>query len=445
MNKLKYLFAGIIGLSLLAGCSNDDNYDMSPGSPVLETQTQVAEAHFGDDYPFAVTVSDHVPLSTLTVKLYFGDEEVSKAVIRTKENGNYEGKIRIPFFKDIPDGTATLEFTLMDTHLTSVTKTVNLPVSRANYPYLILVAGGVSYPMLPTGVPYEYAATRAFPSTEVSAYIKTPVINDNGNEIVFGWEAGAITQGVSQDIPFVSPQAGVFSVTFNTKTFAAGPFFEILFNNQRMSMLDKENFRIDMSLTQNQRLTVEGISDIADWWIDPDFFTKVSDNQFNFVPIAGNYRIIANTTHKWFRVEALIGNSLATLQPDGTGAVWVIGEKVGKPSVATNEVGWNTGNALCMSPIGGLKYQLTVVGGQTVRTESINFKFFHQKDWGGEFGSASISTTSNLVFIGNGTNGADNGNLALIQGVTLENNATYVFVVDLSAGIDKAVLTVTKK
>ena len=98
-----------------------------------------------------------------------------------------------------------------------------------------------------------------------------------------------------------------------------------------------------------------------------------------------------------------------------------------------------------MSPIGGKKYQLTVVGGQTVRTESINFKFFHQKDWGGEFGSASITTTSDIVFIGNGSNGADNGNLALTAGTTLETGTTYVFVVDLSAGIDNAVLTVTKK
>jgi len=445
MNKLKYLFIGFIGFSLLTACSDDNDYELSPGNPVLETQTQFAGAHFGDDYPFTVTVSDNVPLSTLTAKLYFGDEEVSKTVIRTKENGEYAGTIRIPFYKDVPDGTATLEFTLMDTHLTSATKSFNLPVTRAGYPYLILVTADASYPMLPTGVPYEYAATRAFPSTEVSAYIKTPVINDNGNEISFGWEAGAITDGVTADIPFVSPQAGVFSVTFNTRTYTAGPFFEILFGGLRMSMLDRENFTADISLTQNQEITVEGIADIADWWIDPDFFTKVADNQFTFVPMDGNYRIIANTTHKWFRVEALTGSSLATLQPDGTGAIWVIGERVGKPSVATNEVGWNTGNALCMSPIGGKKYQLTVVGGQTVSTESINFKFFHQKDWGGEFGSASITTTSDIVFIGNGSNGADNGNLALTAGTTLETGATYVFVVDLSAGVDNAILTVTKR
>jgi hypothetical protein len=444
MKTLKYLIIGFVYLGFVTACSDDEN-DMSPGHPVLEVKTPFAKAHFGDDLPFTVSVSDNVPLSTLTARLYFGDEEVSKTTLRTKENGDYSGVIPIPFYKDIPDGTATLEFTLMDTHLTDVKKSFDLPVSRAGYPYLILVTADASYPMLPTGVPYEYAATQTFPSSDLPASIKTPVVDDNGNEIFFGWEAGAISHGVAAAIPFVSPAGNVFSVTFNIKTYAAGPFFELFINEQRMSMMDKENFQADMELTQNRELTVHGLDDIADWWIDPDFFTKVSDNRFTFVPIDGKYRIIANTTQKWFKVEAMSGNATATLQTDGDGVIWVIGERVGKPSVETNEVGWNTDKALCMSPIGGKKYQLTVVGGETVRTDAINFKFFHQKGWGGEFDSATLTTNSDLILIGNGSNGADNGNLALIADKTLETGVAYVFVVDVSAGIDNAILTVTKK
>ena len=443
MKNIKYLILGFVSSVFMAACSDDD-HDMSPGNPVMEAKTQFAGAYFGDNFPFTFAVSDNVPLSTLTAKLFFGDEEVSKTVIRTKENGEYSGTIAIPFFKDIPDGTASIEFTLIDTHLTSVKKSFDLPVSRANYPFLILVTADASYPMLPTGAPHEYAATEAFPSTDLPAYIKAPVMNENGNEITFGWESGAVLQGVTNDIPFVSPQAGTFSVTFNAKTYEASPFFEILLNGQMMAMLDKENFKIDVNLTQNQGFTVEGITDIADWWVDPDFITRVSDNEFTFLPIAGTYRIIANTTFKYFRIEAMIGDSPATLQPDGTGAIWVIGEHVGKPSVTENEVGWNTGKALCMAPIGDKKYQLTLVAGETVRTNQINFKFFHQKDWGGEFGHTTLSTTSDLIVIGDGVTG-DSGNLAIAENKTLEAGATYVFVVDLSAGNNKAVLTVTKK
>lgn len=36
------------------------------------------------------------------------------------------------------------------------------------------------------------------------------------------------------------------------------------------------------------------------------------------------------------------GTSTATLNDDGTGALWIIGDGIGKPSVATNAVGWTT-------------------------------------------------------------------------------------------------------
>jgi len=49
------------------------------------------------------------------------------------------------------------------------------------------------------------------------------------------------------------------------------------------------------------------------------------------------------------------------------------------------------------------------------------------------------------VFVGDGANGRDNGNLGIIVGETLEAGATYLFTVDLSAGNDNGVLTVEKR
>lgn len=445
MKKYKYYLALIIlSIGFLYSCSSDDN-DMTPGNPVMEPKTEFATAFFGDSLSFTIGVSDNVPLSILTANLYFGEEKVSETIIRTKTNGDYSGKIFIPYYKDIPDGVATLEFILTDTHLTSIRKTYNLPVNRPVFPYLILVTPGASYPMLPTGIPHEYAATETFPSTDLPSYIKTPLSGVNGNEITFGWEGGEITQGVTGEIPFTSSKAGRYSVTFNARTYQAAPFFELTVNGQKMTMIDKENFQIDLDLIQGQKLTVEGLGNIADWWIDSDFFTKTSDNEFTFVPISGKYRIVANTTLQYFRVEVLIGNNPATLQPDGTGAIWIIGTNVGKPSVAKNEVGWNTDKALCMAPVSDKKYQLTVVGEQTVSTTSINFKFFHQKGWGGEF-TTNLTTTSDIVFVGTGgDSGRDPGNLGLLPGKILEEGATYIFTVDISGGISNAVLTVVKK
>jgi hypothetical protein len=435
-----------MSLILLNACSHDEGETL--GNPVIELKSDLNSAMFGDSVPFTVGVSDEVPLSTLKAKLYFGDELVSETTIRTKNNADYTGKIYVPFYKNIPNGTATVEFILQNTSMTITKKTYDLAVTRPDYPYLILVTREGTYPMAKTGT-NQYAANELFPNTDLPSYIKTPVISAWGNEITFGWEDGAIIQGTTTEIPFVSSTAGTFSVTFNTLTYEATPFFEIFLNGVKMDMVDKQNFKTEVELTTGQTITIDGIDDIATWWIDPDFLTKVTDNEFSLVPINGKYRISANTTLKYFRVEAMLGNSLATLQPDGTGAIWIIGNGFGKPSLA-NETQWNTDKGVCMAPIGGNKYQATLVAGQTINATEIDFKFFHQRDWGGEYSSATLSSSSTIVFVGDGTatsddylgNHRDNGNIGLLQALNV--GSTYVFVIDVSAGIANAVLTVTE-
>lgn len=447
MRNVIYRLFSLIVIAGFVSCVNEVKEIPQAGNPVLEVENTFTNVHFGDLLPFNVSVSDDVSLSTLTAKLYFGEEKVSQTLIRTPNNGKYSGHIKVPFLKDIPDGTATLEFVLLNTTMKSVVKTFEVPVSRAKYPYLMLVTANSTYSMLPTGKANEYAVSEPFPSTDLPAYIKTPTLDDKGVEISFGWESGAITQGSKKAIPFVSKTGGIYTVSFNTKTYEAGPFFEILLNGQKMNMLDKENFSIDVDLKQKQEVKIEGLDDLAEWWIDVDYFHTKSAGVYEFVPIDGKYRITANLKLKYFKIEVLDGNNQAKLKADGTGAVWIIGQKIGKPSVAALEVGWQPSKALCMAPMGEKKFQITLVAGKTVNTDEINFKFFHQKGWGGEFKSETLTTESDIIFIGKGSaiNGRDNGNLGIVSGKQLEANATYVFTIDVSAGIDKAVLKVEKK
>lgn len=74
------------------------------------------------------------------------------------------------------------------------------------------------------------------------------------------------------------------------------------------------------------------------------------------------------------------GNNLASLNADSTGAIWIIGEGIGKPKVSSNQVGWNTDKALFMAPIGNKKYLVTITGDMTEYTDYINFKFSIKKD-----------------------------------------------------------------
>ncbi|MDR2362105.1 MAG: DUF5125 domain-containing protein [Prevotellaceae bacterium] len=136
-------------------------------------------------------------------------------------------------------------------------------------------------------------------------------------------------------------------------------------------------FSVDLTITQNKTLTVGGI-DISDWWIDPDFFTKTGAQTLSFLPITGKYRIIADVECKYFKVQVMSGDALASLQEDGSGAVWAIGG-VGNPTTA-NLVEWNPNEAVCLAPMGNGRYKLSGVGGQRFRTGELGIKFQPRHD-----------------------------------------------------------------
>ena len=140
MKTLKYTLSIIFGLLLTVSCSNNDNND-APGKPVMTSETSFSSAMFGDSLAFKMKVSDegNIPLSTLKAQLYFGDELVSSTTIRTKNYQEYAGKIYIPFFKNIPNGTATLKFVLQNIHFTKVEQTYSLALTRPDYDHLTLV------------------------------------------------------------------------------------------------------------------------------------------------------------------------------------------------------------------------------------------------------------------------------------------------------------------
>lgn len=107
----------------------------------MTLKSELKTALFGDSLSFEVQVSDAtVPLSTLKAQLYYTDDQVAETVIRTKENGTYSGKIFIPFYKNVPDGTATLKLVLQNISKTTTEQSLDLVVSRPDFPYLTLVA-----------------------------------------------------------------------------------------------------------------------------------------------------------------------------------------------------------------------------------------------------------------------------------------------------------------
>lgn len=442
MKKIIYSLFALAGVLTFHSCSDDD---VAPGNPVMTAKTEFSDALYGDSLPFTISASDvDVPLSTLKAQVYYDEEMVSETVIRTKTNNDYSGKVFIPFYANVPSGKATLKFVLQNIHFTTTEKEYLLPLSRPDFPYLTFVSGDDEY-RLDREALYQYSVTDNFPQ-KIKGYIKSPKVGANGNELTFGLENGVIVQGaLTDEITFSNSNAGNYPIRFNTYTFVASPFVKLMLNDKEMEMIDDDNYKMDLALEAGQELVFSGIPNFEDWWIDPDFFKKKGDNTLSFLPISGSYRVVINFKFEYIYAEALKDGEPATLQADGTGAIWVIGDGIGKPSVSANQVNWTTEKALCMAPLGSGKYQITVVGGQSVKTTDINFKFFHQKGWGGEFKSDAITTTSDIVYVGDGSNGRDSGNLGVVAGKSLEDGETYVFTIDLALGNNNAVLSVVKK
>ncbi|MDR1975288.1 MAG: DUF5125 domain-containing protein [Bacteroidales bacterium] len=442
----KFLFC-FFSLALLAtGCRKEYKEPLQEGNPVITIVGEpITASHFGDSLPFTINCEDSKPLSTLKLQLYYSDLMTQEVVVRTKENGTYSGKIFIPFLKDIPDGTANLKLILQNVTTKKVEQDIPLSLTRPIFPYLTLITeDGTEYQMLPTSDEHTYSATDNFP-LKMRAYIKSAKADSNGNEIFFGWDGGAVTQDIKEYIQFESVMSN-YTATFNTFSYVYTPMSDLKVNSQSMARISEgaytitdDQYFINMTLTEGETLDFEGFGDLNQWWIDPDFYEKIDDHTLKLATgvQAGAYRIIANTKHSYIYAEVLLGGNIATLQEDGTGAIWIIGDGIGKPSVSKNGTGWTTEKGICMAPIGGKKYRFTGTIGETLGS-ALNIKFFHQKGWGGEFGPTTLTVTTPVLTIGS------DGNLSVTTGQQLDLFGIYTLTVDVSAGITAATLTVAK-
>ena len=444
MKTLKYIALSLLAAACTTACKDDPELLTTDVGPEMTAVSSDASGVFGGKVGFEATMTDRYALSTLKAQIFFDDEMVAEEVIRTKENGTYSGTVTLPFYKNVPDGEATLRLVGQNVRFGQTFVERPLAASRPKPDHLVFVLGEQEYRMEPTGVDYEYAVTADFPQ-KPQGYITTLDLDGQGSVVTFGYssEQGGIVSDSTEPIPFANSNAGEFTVTFNLKSFEGSPFIKLLFNDAEMTMVDNDNYSIVTTLTQNQTYTLTGVSDFADWDIDRDFFERADASNpeaLTFLPMSGMYKVTANFKHSYLRIEAMkSATELATLNEDGSGAIWAIGGmSVGKPTLK-NAASWSPEQGgMCLARVADKKYQLTFVAGVSIDASSFDFKFFHQKTWGGEFGGDDISTASDLVKI------SDSGNLGLAEGKTLDLGGIYRFTVDISGGNTAAVLTVEK-
>lgn len=236
-----------------------------------------------------------------------------------------------------------------------------------------------------------------------------------------------------------------------TTTVAGENQFEVkpvYLNGTQMSTTDNALYSLVVNLNQNDNLELTGNVDINNLYVDPDYFS-LNGTALKLNTISGYYNVVVNLEKGY--VGAALTNeagSELTLQPDGSGAIWLMGE-CGNPSIEY-KLGWTPGAAYSVAQISPGVYQFTgqagslenIKPGDRFQADNIQIKFFFQDGWGDEF-----SGENNLSVIGSTEDWLhlqDDGNFFLNSGVTLEVGATYRFTVDLSGGVENGTFNFEK-
>ena len=451
MKHIRYYIMALLALPLMASCGDDDYSAPTPaGNPVMSYTAPASAVWMGDEVEVKVNCKDDggVALSTLKANLLFSGQSVDETTIRTKEAGEYTVKLKVPYAQNVPDGKVDIQLTLQNVSTKSNTETLSFDIKRPHFNNLQFVsADGVKYDMTEKS-DFVYQAVLPSSKKTFKGYFAT-----KDGKFVFGSSTGKdISLGETGNFNFTSENMNDVVVTFDAKNYTAGPTDVLPVTILDFADTDAGKTWIgEIKQGATCNLTINGNNLPDDWYYDSDWFQKEEDGSYTFKAITGRYTVLADFTHKSFRIWTMNGSEPMSLNGDGTGALWIIGnEGVNKPTWDAVNHGWWTGvdSDVCLTPIKAKVYQVTLTVGKQLRATGVDFKFFGQADWVIEFkgkdNSHLISTESEVFGIGDG-NGHDNGNVYLKDGVELKDGETYVLTVDLTAGVDKAVLKVEKK
>ncbi len=433
MNRIfKIASIALAGIAALASCQKTPEFITTEVGPDMTVNSCTESTYMGAEIKFSVDVNDKdLTLSTLKAKLLYDETEVNNVTIRTKENGTYEGTLLAPLLPDIPDGIATVVFTSQNVGMGLSYDTVYVSLTRPAFPSLTLkTEDGTEYQLVKGEntqdedgnevVNYTYSVTASFPE-KVKGHLITPAINDEGDVITLGWDGSALSATNSNPIPYTAGIAGEYTISADLMSLKASP-------------MGATNVSAVYELKQGQVMDFGGIVDLNNWTVDYDFFVVNDDfTEVTFRAVDGYYLLSYDVKNMYVKVEPVDaeGNTLS-LASDGTGTPWVIGANFGKPVIGP---GWNTTEgAYAMAQVSDKVYQFTLTAPGQVAVSGADFKFFHQKGWGGEFLKADYAE----VNIAPAFSMTDSGN---IQGKDIKGGKSYKFTLDLTGGVKAAKLS----
>lgn len=455
-NFLKSAVILMTGIVAFSAC-NKQKEELKPGEqkgPEV-TITAPQDVVMGASLDYSIATESGV---TLKVTLKNGSTTIDTGTAAS-------GSFKIPFQKDVENYTATLSVSARSK--TGITeKSADISITRPVFASLSLKGEDGSEFTMEKKSDYEYVAKVSSQTFKAKISGTTPIA------INFGWDGSAVVVDGADFIPFSNATEGEYEITFNTKTFAAGPFDEPeipstgtgVFINGVETIFSEEEFTItprivkdywmDLDLTKGGEVKIEGIADIDSYWVDPDFIKKTGNGTYEFLAADGKYRVsVVTVDPKWIRFERMhVEDGQATKYADfedGDHALWIVGAGCyGKP-VINPDNGWNPfANrriALCGAEVEDNVYQWTFEAGKQIQCDGNSFKFYGTgQDFWGRFElkfNNYESFENDYIYPhepGSDGNGGDDGNI--FNKAPFEEGVLYRITVDMSGGKNAAVL-----
>ena len=408
----------LAGALAFASCKKEpEMLKFTDVGPDMTIVSQTESTYMGADVKFTVDIKDkEFALSTLKAALYYDETKVSDLTIRTKEYGEYEGVLHAPLYKDIPDGIASIVLTAQNVGMGLSYDTLYVELKRPNFQTVNLVdESGAEIAMTKTA-DYTYEYEGNFPAL-FKAKVVTPAINDEGEVVTLGYDGTYLSSLKDAYVPFSAGVPGKFKITVDLMSLKAAP-------------LGKGDVVSVAEYKQGQKMDFGSLVDFNNWTLDYDYFIVNEDfTEATFRAVDGLYKMQYDTKAMNIKVEPMANETdVLTLSADGSGAPWVIGSGVGKPAIGPS---WNTTDgAYPMAQVAEKVYQFTLsCPGQLSSTA--DFKFFHQKGWGGEFVKSDYAE----INLAPAFDMTDSGN---IQGKNVLPGVGYKITLDLTGGVKAA-------
>lgn len=418
LKNIAYLCAAI---AIAAACKDDPTFVRAEKGPDMAILSQTESTYMGAGVNVSVKLTDKdFALSTIKAYLYYGETEVASTTVRTKTEGQYDITLKAPLLKDVPNGTASLVLKAQNVGLGITETTLDVALRRPDFETINIVdENGKTYVMTRTG-DYAYECTENFPAY-VNANIVSPEFNE-GETIVLGWDGSGLTSSSEELIPFGASIPGYYTIKIDLMKLTVSP-------TGNADVVSVAHY------TQGQTMEFGNVVSIENWNLDPDFFSISEDKKsVSFRAVDGLYKMAYDTKEMFIKVEPVdeSGNPLS-LSSDGTGAVWAIGSGLGKPAIGPS---WNTEDgAYPLARVQDKVYELTLATPGQLAISGSEFKFFHQKGWGGEFKTADYASVNIEPAF---SMDASSGN---IKAANLNAGKGYKFTLDLTGGVNAAKLS----